>query len=129
VQSFLRELREQSRRPVSEKIFMVWDNHRAHDNPATRAACEELGIEPLFMPAYSPELNSIETLWAVVKRRLKSQLAQNVQRRRFKILAPQFLEFVKEALKVEPQTVKAIINANRQTLSDVLSSALNHRRN
>ena len=129
MQSFLRELREQSRRPVSEKIFMVWDNHRAHDNPATRAACEELGIEPLFMPAYSPELNSIETLWAVVKRRLKSQLAQNVQRRRFKILAPQFLEFVKEALKVEPQTVKAIINANRQTLSDVLSSALNHRRN
>ena len=33
-----------------------------------------LGLDFMFMPPYSPELNSIESLWSVLKRNVKSQL-------------------------------------------------------
>ena len=46
-----------------------------------------LNMEALFMPAYSPELNSIETLWGIVKLRQKQEIASDV---RTKILTLDF---------------------------------------
>ena len=40
-----------------------------------------LNMEALFMPSYSAELNSIETLWGIVKQRWKQEIASDVQTR------------------------------------------------
>ena len=68
--SFLAKVRDSSLEPRKKPIYMVLDNHRAHDNEDVREAMRLLNIVPLWMPAYSPEFNSIESLWAVVKGRL-----------------------------------------------------------
>ena len=39
-------------------------------------------MDALFMPPYSPELNSIETVWGLMKSRLKALLSQDVQTQR-----------------------------------------------
>ncbi len=36
-----------------------------------------MNIELLFLPPYSPELNSIESLWSVVKTRIKTCLLEH----------------------------------------------------
>ena len=39
-----------------------------------RSYCQFNNIEIKFLPSYSPEFNSIEPLWSVIKRRFKSKL-------------------------------------------------------
>jgi transposase len=36
-------------------------------------------MEGLFLPPYSPEFNSIETLWSQVKQRMKQLLSSDAQ--------------------------------------------------
>ena len=57
-----------------QKLVVVLDNHRAHCVSEVEQLASQLKIELLFMPPYSPELNSIESLWSVVKGRIKSRL-------------------------------------------------------
>ncbi len=38
-----------------------------------------LNMEGLFLPPYSPEFNSIETLWSQVKQRMKQLLSSDAQ--------------------------------------------------
>ncbi len=72
---FLRQLRGSFIEEYSTaKITLVLDNHRAHHTKNTQQFCEQHNIELLFQPPYSPEFNSIEYLWSVVKRRFKKNL-------------------------------------------------------
>lgn len=50
-----------------EEITMVMDNARYQRNKEVFAAAEECGIELLFLPSYSPNLNLIERVWRLVK--------------------------------------------------------------
>jgi transposase len=47
-------------------IFMQ-DNAPSHAAKSTREDFEERGIYPIFWPAFSPDLNSIETVWNKMK--------------------------------------------------------------
>ena len=59
----LRKLREAHRKPIT----VVLDNARYQRNKAVMNLADTLGIELLFLPAYSPNLNLIERVWKFVK--------------------------------------------------------------
>jgi transposase len=50
------------------EITLVMDNASYQHSWFTKLGAGELGIELLFLPAYSPNLNIIERLWKLVKK-------------------------------------------------------------
>ena len=57
--------------------YLVLDNARVHDAAATKefvaAILRVHGVRLRFLPAYSPELNPCELVFAEVKRRLRTE--------------------------------------------------------
>lgn len=51
--------------------LVVMDNLNSHKMRSVRAAIEDAGAIPVYLPTYSPELNPIELWWADVKRQLR----------------------------------------------------------
>ncbi len=43
--------------------MLVWDNVRYHHSIKVRQKAEELGIQLLYLPPYSPDLMPVEGLW------------------------------------------------------------------
>lgn len=57
--------------------IVVMDNLSAHKDAATLAHLASLGVEVLFLPPYSPDLNPIEKMWSKIKNRLRSLAARS----------------------------------------------------
>lgn len=62
---FLEHIRNKNQ---GRKIVIIIDNFKSHHSKKTTAKAEELGIELLFLPPYSPDLNPIEFIWKSIKR-------------------------------------------------------------
>ena len=50
-------------------VTLVLDNAKYQGNDVVRGQAKAFGIELLFLPSYSPNLNPIERLWRFTKRR------------------------------------------------------------
>ena len=57
-----------------KKLVVVLDNHRAHVTHEVKTIAHQMNIELLFLPPYCPELNSIESLWSIIKGKIKTKL-------------------------------------------------------
>lgn len=51
-----------------KKILVILDNFSSHRASATVKFAEENGIELVYLPPYSPDLNPIELIWKSIKR-------------------------------------------------------------
>lgn len=51
-------------------IVMILDNASNHHSKIVVGKAEELGIELVFLPPYSPKYNPIEQIWKTVKREI-----------------------------------------------------------
>lgn len=56
-----------------KNIVIVLDNFRSHRAQATVNFAEENGIELVYLPPYSPDLNPIEFIWKSIKRVVSSE--------------------------------------------------------
>ena len=73
--SFISGIRDTlSEQDRNKTIKLILDNHKSHGTLIVRSYCQFNNIEIKFLPSYSPEFNSIEPLWSVIKRRFKSKL-------------------------------------------------------
>jgi transposase InsO family protein len=61
-------LRAVTARGYAGPITLVLDNARYQRNDVVKGQAKELGVELLFLPSYSPNLNLIERLWRFTKR-------------------------------------------------------------
>jgi transposase len=61
-------LRKLAAQGLSGPLTVVLDNARYQRNAVVQALAASLGIELLYLPSYSPNLNLIERLWRFVKR-------------------------------------------------------------
>jgi isftu1 transposase len=56
---------------LSTGDVVVWDNASFHKSPQLAEAFEMAGIQLLFLPPYSPDLNPIEQFWSELKAKIR----------------------------------------------------------
>ena len=70
--TFLRFVRERLASWIYPGDVVIMDNLNIHKMAVVQEAIRDAGGIPIYLPAYSPELNPIERLWADMKRRLRT---------------------------------------------------------
>ena len=56
-----------------DDLYIFMDNMGAHRSHIVRQRLDELSIDYIFCPPYSPELNPIENIWGIAKNKLKKE--------------------------------------------------------
>ena len=53
------------------------DNCRIHHSQDTKTKLSQMKLKPLYLPAYSSPLNSIERLWAIIKQKYRKNVCKS----------------------------------------------------
>lgn len=85
------------------KIILVMDNASWHKSPKL----EWHHIQPMYLPPYSPDLNPIERLWAVIK----DEFFVKFGTRKREVLLDRIQNAVQSLLK-NPETVRSVCNVD-----------------
>lgn len=79
---FVQWLREDLGPTLKPGDIVIMDGPRIHRVAGVAEALAEFGAKPLYLPAYSPELNPIEMTWAWLKHALRKAAPRRVARLR-----------------------------------------------
>jgi transposase len=108
------KLLRQLARNATKPITIVLDNARYQRCAAVTQLAKELNIELLFLPPYSPNLNLIERLWKLVKKRcLNSRYHSDFQQ--FQHVIMDFLEHMHQRNSDE---LDSLLTLNFQTFTN-----------
>ncbi|KXA94163.1 hypothetical protein AKJ37_07895 [candidate division MSBL1 archaeon SCGC-AAA259I09] len=80
---FFERIREEN---PEEKIVIILDNFASHRAKLAEKKAEDLEIELVFLPPYSPDLNPIEQIWRGIKREISTAFFETKE---------EFLELIK----------------------------------
>lgn len=86
---FLEEIRFKN---PNKKIIIILDNFRSHRANVTMELANRIGIELVYLPPYSPDLNPIEYIWKSIKRIISQTFIQDEKHLKNLILE-NFLKF------------------------------------
>lgn len=106
----LRQLAENATKPIT----IVLDNARYQRCSAVTRLAKELNIELLFLPPYSPNLNLIERLWKLVKKRcLNSRYHSDFQQ-----FQDVIMDFLKHMHERNSDELESLLTLNFQTFTN-----------
>ncbi len=74
---FLEKLRLKYESKIT--IVAISDNARIHKAQIIKEYCSQNNILLVYLPPYSPQLNPIETLWRLLKKKLASRVFKTIQ--------------------------------------------------
>ena len=57
---------------AKQGMTVILDNATFHTNQRVIQAFSDIGLNVLFLPPYSPDLNDIEPYWAILKKKLQA---------------------------------------------------------
>jgi transposase len=72
---FLRKVAKGNR---GKGILIILDNFKSHKAKEVMKEAERLGIELVFLPPYSPDLNPIEYIWKSIKRVISTTFIRHI---------------------------------------------------
>jgi transposase len=72
---FLREVRYKN---PEKEIIVILDNFSSHKAKDTVQCAEDFGIDLIYLPPYSPDLNPIEFIWKSIKRVISRKFIANL---------------------------------------------------
>ena len=101
----------------TDLVYMVLDNASAHKGFKVRQVMSQLNIVPVFMPPYSPELNSIEFLWARMKRSIATLTNERMQISNAEITTLEELQYIAtQALDLSEASAEQLLKSNWKEL-------------
>ena len=104
---FLRRIRMATPAGPRAKLVIVLDNHKSHHGDSMRTLARNLNFELLYLPTYTPQLNPIESLWSVVKGKLKKKLQERKEIRLKQSEFEEELETILRGVTTEQQAKAA----------------------
>ena len=122
LQRFFVALREQLRPGLTERPHVILDNLRAHLGE-TRRIIETCFVAD-FQPTYSCLFNSIESLWANIKRRYRRELMMIAFRQNYSVLTCKRIVRQICTHEIPPQQILNTLTTNAQYIETYWKKSL-----
>jgi transposase len=101
--------------PHAKKGFrLLQDNDPKHASKKTTQWLHDHNVKIISIPSYSPDLNPIENLWSVIKRRVEKQSPTNLEQLKKCLLD--------EWTKVEKPLLKNLVNSMKKRCEAVIEA-------